>query len=170
MPGERPVERGSEGLHRLRLPLPQADLLPRGRVGDDDIGQMRPGREDPQECLERAGVTLEERRGGERAADGSEEPPKCRQHPIRVGDRREKDGEPGAEVAEEVERDPLLGDSAQQPAGVLGLEEAAGHSPSRGRGGVVEKSAGIDQRRVGTPGSSWRLAAGGGHLTAPAAA
>ena len=171
VPGKRSLERGPERLHRLRLPLAKADVLPRGRVGDDDIGQMRPGREDPQQGLEGTGVALEERRCGERATDGSEEPPQRRQHPIGIGDRRKKRGKPGAEVIEEVERDPLLGDAAEQSARVFGLEEATGPSPGRGRGIVVEELAGIDRRRGSRlPGSRQWLSAGGGHLTAPAAA
>ena len=171
VPGKRSLERGPERLHRLRLPLAKADVLPRRRVGNDDIGQMWPGREDLQEGLEGTWVALEEGRCGERAADGSEEPPQRRQHPIGIGNRREDVGEPGAEVIEEVERDPLLGDAAEQSARVLRLEEPAGLSPGRGCGIVVEELTGIDPRRGSRlPVSRQWLSAGGGHLTAPAAA
>ena len=147
MGSEGPGEGRAERFERFRFPLADADLLPRFRIGDDDVGQMRTGGEDPQERAERRRVALEDRDGGEGAADRAEEPLERRQDTVGIGDLRQERHESAAQIVEEIGGDPLGRDAAEPTRGLLRTGEPAGPSPGLRRGVVGEEPARIDDRQ-----------------------
>ena len=78
-----------QALAALGPPLAHADLLPRLRIEDHQFGEIGAGREELEQYLQAPRITLEERAGGEGAADGTDETFHRDEHPIGIARGRE---------------------------------------------------------------------------------
>ena len=120
-------------------PLAHADLLPRLRIENHQFGEIGAGREKLEQNLQAPRITLEERAGGEGAADGADEAFDRDEHPIGVARGGKKVPEPAAEKGQEIECESVCGKAAERAVGRQWIREAGTPPPLRGSGGLVEE-------------------------------
>ena len=137
--GHLGAERGGERLLLLGPPLPHANLLPRLRVGDDEFRKVRAGGENLEQRLERGGIPLEERGGGERAADGAREPLHGHEHAVWIAHARQEPPERLGQRCEQVEREAVRRKPDERAMGGLRIGEPGDTAPGGGCRRIVEQ-------------------------------
>jgi len=122
--------------------------LPGLGVGDHDLRQVGTGREDLEQHRQALRVALEERRGGERAADRRHEPLEGDEHAIWIAHRGQQFRKPPADDVDQVEGEPPVGEPDDRPPADRRIAEAGRVAAGLQDGRVVEQRA-TDQGQGG---------------------
>ena len=132
-------QRRSQRLAALGPPLAHSNLLPRLRIEDHQFGEVGAGGKELHQDLQASRIALEERTGGERAADGADEPLDRDEHPVGIARGWKELPEPTAEKCQEIERQPVRSQTAERAVGDRRIREAGPAAPLRRGGGLVEE-------------------------------
>ena len=124
-----PLERRPQHCALLRPSLPHPHFLPRFRIGDDEVSQMRARGKNPDQDLQRLWGPLKQRGCRQGAAHRGQKTLQRHKHLIWIPHGGQERGQTGAEHRQQVEREPLVGHSHQGPLGRLRILEPGCPAP-----------------------------------------